>query len=403
MSNTSRPVEPEATERPEITEAEVEAWFESEDIPPDLPSEHIDIVQRYSESQLRIVRSTMDLSLHNLRQSLRDSTYINMSPSYQRRHRWDTKKRSQLIESLLLNIPIPPLFLFENDYNQYEIMDGRQRLEAIKGFLENTYALKGLEYWPELDGSQFSDLPPTIQRGLLRRTVSAIVLLAETSRPEDSEIDVRMALFKRLNTGGVKLNPQELRNALYPSKFNEMLISIARWDIFRNTWRIPKYTKEEAEAVPKRVQNNALYKTMADCELVLRFFAIRETVVENRRGSLRRLMDKSMRQHSGDDATTIANLDAEYRAALEYLFSAFEGNPFVLPGTKRPSRPAYDALMVACSIMGPNRLAGREATVRANLIEAARTPASYEVLVGRGNTVAAIKERVTLAHEILTK
>ena len=402
MSNNGQSDEQEAPLSPEISEKEVEEWFESEDSAPESPTEQVDIVQRYSEAQLRIVRSTMDLSLHNLRQSLRDSSYINMSPSYQRRHRWDIKKRSQLIESLLLNIPIPPLFLFENDYNQYEIMDGRQRLEAIKEFLENTYTLRGLEYWPELNGLQFSELPPTIQRGLLRRTVSAIVLLAETSRPEDSEIDVRMALFKRLNTGGVKLNPQELRNALYPSKFNEMLVNIAQWDIFRDTWRIPRYTDEEAEVVPKRVQNNALYKTMADCELVLRFFAIRETVVEERRGSLRSLMDNSMRQHSGDSDEAVAVLDAEYRMSLLYLFNAFEGNPFVLPGTTRPSRPAYDALMVASSIIGATSLTGRENEIRRKFIEAANVRDSYEVLVGRGNTVESIKDRVHLALDILS-
>lgn len=93
-------------------------------------------------------------------------------------------------------------------------MDGRQRLEAIKDSLDNTYPLRGMEYWQELGGSRFNELPPRIQRGLLRRTISAIVLLAETSRPEDSEIDVRMALFKRLNTGGVNLNPHESQNSL---------------------------------------------------------------------------------------------------------------------------------------------------------------------------------------------
>src|ERR1039458_4731358 len=84
-----------------ITEREVEEWFESEDTPSEAAATNTDIAQRYSDAQLRIVRSTMDLSLHNLRQSLRDSTYINVHPDYQRRHRWDTKKRSQLIESLL--------------------------------------------------------------------------------------------------------------------------------------------------------------------------------------------------------------------------------------------------------------------------------------------------------------
>lgn len=398
---TEQPEVPEHTA--EITESEVEEWFESEDTPTETVHEHVDIVQRYSDAQLRIVRSSMDLSLHNLRQSLTDSSYINMNPAYQRRHRWDTKKRSQLIESLLLNIPIPPVFLFENAYNQYEIMDGRQRLEAIKGFLDNTYPLRGMEYWPELDGSQFNNLPPTIQRGLLRRTISAIVLLAETSRPEDSEIDVRMALFKRLNTGGVKLNPQELRNALYPSPFNEMLLAIARWDTFRDTWGIPRYTREEDEVVPKRVQINALYRTMADCELVLRFFAIKETILEDRRGSLRRLMDKSMLQHCSDSDTAITQLKHEYRSTLSFLFTAFEGHPFVLPQTKRPSRPAYDALMVASAIMGVTELRGREAAIRANFVQSSHDAASYEVLVGRGNTVEAIKDRVQLARDILTR
>jgi uncharacterized protein DUF262 len=248
------------TLKTDFSDAEVDEWFDSEDEPSEAPGEAVDIVTKYTEAQLRIVRTTMDFSLHNLRQSLRDSSYINLSPPYQRRHRWDIKKQSQLIESLLLNIPIPSIFLFENDYNQYEIMDGHQRLEAIKDFLENVYALRGMEYWPELDGYRFAELPPTIQRGLLRRTVSAIVLLAETSRPGDSDIDVRMALFKRLNTGGISLNPQELRNALSPSRFNEMLLELSRWDIFRDIWGIPRYTKGEDETPPKSLLQNALYK-----------------------------------------------------------------------------------------------------------------------------------------------
>lgn len=386
----------------QITEADVDEWFESEDDVAEILSRDVDVVQRYSDAQLRIVRSNMDLSLHNLRQSLKDASYINLSPSYQRRHRWDIKKRSQLIESLLLNIPIPPIFLFENEYNQYEIMDGRQRLEAIKDFLDNNYSLRGMEYWPELSGSRFNELPPTIQRGLLRRTISAIVLLAETSRPEDSEIDVRMALFKRLNTGGVRLNPHELRNALYPSEFNEMLQRLAKWDTFRDTWRIPRYTPEEEESVPKKLQSNALYKTMADCELVLRFFAIKETILENRTGSLRRLLDKSMKLHAKDSGPKLGALEQEFCDVLSILFNIFEGQPFVLPQTNRPSRPAYDAMMVATALVSTSNIVGREQDIRENFINAANNPETYEVLIGRGNTVDAIKDRVALAQRILT-
>jgi hypothetical protein len=165
-----------------------------------------------------------------------------------------------------------------------------------------------------------------------------------------------MALFKRLNTGGVRLNAQELRNALYPSRFNELLITLSKWDVFRSTWRIPKYTPEEDEAVPKKLQANALYKSMADCELVLRFFAIKETILENRRGSLQGLLNTAMRQHAADSETVLAALESEYRSVLSFLFETFEEHPFILPQTNRPSRPAYDALMVAAALVGPAEL-----------------------------------------------
>jgi hypothetical protein len=388
----------------EISEGEVEQWFESEEEESaETPASDKDVAQKASASQLRIVRSSMDLTLHSLRRSMRESSYIDMHPGYQRRHRWDAKKRSRLIESLILNIPIPPIFLFESDLNRYEVMDGSQRLEAITGYLDNGYKLSSLEFLTELNGNSFDEITPTMQRSLLRRTINAIVLLAETTSPEELDIDVRMVIFNRLNTGGVRLNPQELRNALYPSEFNLMLTRLSEWDVFRDTWGIPGYTPEEKEAVPKNVKSNALYKTMADCELVLRFFAIKETVANGRQGSLRRIMDASMKAHKGDPKGTVANLEQEYRCVLDSLFNLFDGHPFVLPQTKRPSRPAYDALMVASALIGVPPIAGRKAIIQSNFTAAANDKDKYEILVGRGNTVDAIKARVDLAKEILTK
>ena len=102
----------------------------------------------------------------------------------------------------------------------------------------------------------------------------------------------------------------------------------------------------------KSVQTNALYKTMADCELVLRFYAIRETVQQGLSGSLRSLLDRSMKQHTNDSLGILAVLKQDFREVLQFLFNAFEGQPFVLPQTNRPSRPAYDAMMVAASLTG---------------------------------------------------
>ena len=387
-----------------ITEGEVDEWFESEEEESaEPPASDKDVAQKASASQLRIVRSSMDLTLHSLRRSMRESSYIDMHPGYQRRHRWDTKKRSRLIESLLLNIPIPPIFLFESDLNRYEVMDGSQRLEAITGYLDNGYKLSGLEFLTELNGNSFDEITSTMQRSLLRRTINAIVLLAETTRPDELDIDVRMVIFNRLNTGGVRLNPQELRNALYPSEFNSMLTRLSEWDVFRDTWGIPRYTPEEKESVPKSVKSNALYKTMADCELVLRFFAIKETVANGRQGSLRRIMDATMSAHKGDPKGTVDQFEQEYRQVLNSLFDLFDGRPFVLPQTMRPSRPAYDALMVASVLIGLVPTPGRKAIINENFKAAAYDKEKYEILVGRGNTVDSIKARVDLAIEILTK
>lgn len=122
----------------DFEEAEVQEWFEEESEVDETLSPSDSVLttdEKYARSQLRVVRETKDYTLDYLRHALRSGQeLINVSPSYQRRLRWTRKKRSLLIESFLLNIPIPPIFLFESDYNEYEVIDGRQRLDAIREF-----------------------------------------------------------------------------------------------------------------------------------------------------------------------------------------------------------------------------------------------------------------------------
>lgn len=381
---------------------QIDEWYESEDdaaIAP-TPSNPDELERKYAETQLRVVRTTMDFTLHHLQSSLRESSYINMAPDYQRRARWDRKKKSLLIESILLNVPIPPLFLFEADYNQYEVMDGRQRLETIVEFLDNGFSLTGLEYWPEINAKRFRDLPEAIRRGLLRRTIGAVVLLAETARG-DGDFDIRMVLFRRLNTGGVKLNPQELRNAAFPGPFNEMIKSLAREDQFVDIWRIPRKTENEDKEPAPELVKNILYQTMMDCELVLRFFAIKETFNGSMRGSLRHILDQTMRKYQKASPQEIEELKSSFYYCVETLVQLLGEDFILLPNTRRPSRPLYDALMVATSSLPASKL-GNPATVKANLFAAIDDKDQYEILVGRGNTVETIKARIKLAQTIIS-
>lgn len=393
--------DPKESDIDAVPEEEVEEWFESEDEGVEITVTPEDALsEKYTGTQLRVVRSTLDFTLHTLKSALSDPNYISLSPSYQRRGRWDRKKRSLLIESFLLNVPIPPLFLFENDYNQYEVMDGRQRLETIAEFLENDFPLTGLEFWPELQGKRFRDLPGTIQRGLLRRTISAVVLLAETAKG-DEDFDIRMVLFRRLNTGGIKLNPQELRNALYPGLFNKLLRDLSRHELFTTLWRIPPKSKNEEDDPPASLLKNTLFKSMMDCELVLRFFAIRETILSDLKGSLRHILDKTMNNKQAVSAEEADGLKALFLNTLHRLINALGRDFIVLPGTKRPSRPLYDALMVAASMHQEVQFEPVAAEITARLRDTLTNPKKYDVLVGRGNTVDAIKARVALAEYIL--
>src|SRR5713101_16550 len=101
--------------------------------------------KKYSEQMRQIVSQKIDLPISTLPEMIKEQ--INLNPDFQRRDRWDEEKQSRFIESIIMNVPIPPVFLGEDEYGSYVVLDGRQRLTAIYEFLKNHYSLKGLEVW----------------------------------------------------------------------------------------------------------------------------------------------------------------------------------------------------------------------------------------------------------------
>lgn len=386
-------------------------WEDEEQAP--IPSIRLTedlLSERYKDSQLKIVRTSVDYSTDQLLLMIRENQ-INISPLYQRRNRWDQKQKSRLIESLLLNIPIPPLFLYEYEYGSYEVMDGRQRLEALHDFLTDILSLKGLEYWTEIEGLTYSELPKVFQMGIRRRTVGAIILLAESDGTIKVENDVRMILFERLNTGGVRLNPQELRNALYQGSFNNLIIELSAYPLFRQVWDIP-------QAGDPKLLENSMYSAMGDCDLILRFFAIREVILGVRSGSLRLLLDGCARDNQHLNNVEIEDFRNIFKQALLTSFNIFgSADCFRLPHTKRLSKSLYDASMVAIAIH-PDREPLPTSEVQAKLHAITESadehnfggdlngdkfifPTDYATLVGRGNTPQAIRDRVKLLSAII--
>ena len=139
-----------------------------------------EINEKYLRGEVRIVTEQARYPLSTIKDMFNGKDYI-LTPDFQRRLRWDSVKQSKLIESFIINVPIPPIFLYEKEYSVYEVMDGLQRITAIKEFYEDKYALGGLEIWPELNGKKYSTLPEQVRKGIDRRYISSIILLSVAS------------------------------------------------------------------------------------------------------------------------------------------------------------------------------------------------------------------------------
>ena len=360
----------------------------------------------YTTRSFRAIYQTNNFLLPQIRDLITRRDIINVRPEYQRRLRWSIPQKSRLIESLLLNIPVPSVFFFESEAARYEVMDGQQRLNAIKEFMNNEFRLSSLTVlWP-LNGMQYSVCPPRVKRGLDRAVITAIILLLESEAEIEgknvTQADIRRFIFERLNTGGTRLNAQELRNAIYPGNFNDTIIEITRESLFTRIWGIPPYVETDPNEYyenPAR-QKNKLYASMMDCQIVLRFFALRKR--GNIRGAMKDILDRSMEDRKRLDAETAKELKSTYMERLEFADNLFGGRPFVLPadpkGRVRISIALYDAIMVAIDWLWDSRaqLLTHSHTVQDKVGVLLTDPVQALVLTGQGNTAKSVIERIDL-------
>ncbi len=130
-------------------------------------------------------------------------------PEFQRRYVWTDRQASRLIESLIIQCPIPVIYMNQERDESFSVIDGNQRLNSLKRFLEDAFPLSGLTSYPELSGLKYSELDPRFQRHISNRVLRCTVILKET-HPQ-----VKFDVFERLNSGAVALTRQELRHGLY--------------------------------------------------------------------------------------------------------------------------------------------------------------------------------------------
>lgn len=150
---------------------------------------------------------------------LMNDNLIELNPGYQRNRVWkDNKRKSLLIESLMLRIPIPAFYFYENEDGKYQVIDGQQRLTTIKEFVNGEFRLSGLEYLGnEYNKRTFKNLDSKYKQRIYRTQIAVNILDARSPKK------VIYDIFRRVNTGGVNLNPQEMRNAICKPEVREFL------------------------------------------------------------------------------------------------------------------------------------------------------------------------------------
>jgi hypothetical protein len=265
---------------------------------------------------------------------------IKLIPDFQRSgDLWSPQAQSRLIESILIRLPIPAFYFDALDENEWQVVDGLQRLSAIKSFvLDKTLSLTNLEFLPEQETHNYDQLPRALQRRIEEFQTS--VYLIKPGTPAE----VKYSLFHRINTGGLKLNNQEIRHAMCQS-VNNGAASTFLSDI----------VLEDAFLKLITGKNNR----MAHQELVLRHMAFILFGSVTYKSSLPKFLDNAMNDLGFLDNNAKNNLRDNFLAAMKTAYDIFGNDAFkktllVLGHKKVVNKPLFEAVSVQLALLTPN-------------------------------------------------
>ena len=292
----------------------------------------------------RVVSQPYDLSIQTLVEQIDDKGLV-LATDFQRNYVWDEAKASRLIESLLLNIPIPVCYFAEDANGTYEVVDGHQRLHSIWRYLKGDFPLRALTELKQHRGLRFIRLPLGTQRDLQRRTIRCVVFSRE------SDPDLKFDVFERLNTNAVSLNAQELRNCIYRGQLNVLLKELVLEPEFRR-------------ALGRRDPD----PRMRDHELVLRFLAL-NSEIRGYKPPLKKVLNDFMEANRTMDPGAIEAMRASFVSTIRSITAVFGDAAFRRIGATgarldaNVNRALFDAQMLCFSRLDSAAVVARRAEI----------------------------------------
>lgn len=246
-------------------------------------------------------------------------------PDYQREMAWDDDRQSKFIESILLGLPIPYIFVADyvgdecesEDLARLEIIDGTQRIRTLSRFISNQLQLSNLKDLKSLNGFKFKDLPFSRQRRFNRTTIRMIQLTDKANEK------IRRDIFERLNTGSVDLNEMEKRRGIRPGKFLDLIEELSKESLFRD---LCSFTEAE---ISKRDPQ----------EFVLRFFAFLNNYKNYTGKKVHEFLDNYLEQENNSKSSNINVMRDEFNRMLRFIKKYLPNALHIYRKTKRQYEP----------------------------------------------------------------
>lgn len=307
------------------------------------------------QNNTKVFTEKKDLPISTIKEMF-DEGDIIPQPTYQRDYVMDDKQASKLIESILIQIPIPTVYLCEETDGRLSVIDGQQRITSIVRFLKNEFALKGLEELTSLNKKCYKDLDKTMQRTIKNTTLSSIVILKESQ-------ELKYEIFARLNQGSTKLKPQELRNCIYRGSFNDMLEELANNPLLKVLYR--------EENKRKNYQ-----------EYILRFFALRNH--SEYKSSLKKTFNDYMAKHQNDSEEEIQNLKKQFTSTMDIIKQVLGENAFCAYDRQNGkfmntfSGSVYDSIVVSFARFNNHDLMVNADKIRTTIEEIKKNNLQYQ-------------------------
>jgi hypothetical protein len=309
----------------ELFEDEIEE--EQQDIEPE---EEV-ITAPFDPTQIRVDTRpmTIDLLLDRIKYE-----EIDLAPEFQRHAEiWTDTAQSRLIESILIRIPLPAFYMDATNEDKWLVIDGLQRLSTLKKFaIDNALKLKGLEFLVNLEGKTYEELPRNYQRRI-KETVLTIYLIEKGTPPE-----VKFNIFRRINTGGEPLSPQELRHALNPGQATKFLKKLAQSQEFRIVTNISLKRQ----------------KRMDDQEFILGFIAFYLTPYESYPSKRGRdyFLNESMIKLNKMNQEQLDNIETKFKQSMRTAYIIFGKYAFrKIFKNNRKTQPINKSLFEAWSVI----------------------------------------------------